>query len=152
MPKEDIHDITKFLEPFPREVKQTAVLLRHFVWDAYPQANELIYDNHNALAFGFAVTDKAGDVFCSIAVYGKHVNFGFNRGSEIADPEKKLSGNGSLYRYITLSNTKDLPKTYIKKLVREAYANALARLEGNKQVVKGLTITKSISPKKRSPV
>src|SRR5438132_7503373 len=104
MPKEEVNDLLKFLLPYPDKVKAAALWLRGFVWDLYPDTNELIYDNYNAVAFGWSPTDKAGDVFCSVAVYSAHVNFGFNRGSEIADPQKKLSGDARLYRYITVKD------------------------------------------------
>jgi hypothetical protein len=35
-------------------------------------------------------------------VFAKYVHFGFYWGSEIADPEKKLLGKGSQYRYIVI--------------------------------------------------
>ncbi len=152
MPKEDIKGPIKFLKAFPESVKALTFWLRDFVWNLYPQCNELIYDNYNALAVGFSPTAKAGDAFCSIAVFSNHINFGFNRGSEINDPDKILIGKGNLYRYITLTNEKELPKTYMKKLLKEAYANAIARLKDENQIVKGKTITKSISPVKRRPV
>jgi len=41
--------------------------LREFLWDLYPDCNELIYDNYNALAIGFAPSDKAEEAFCSLA-------------------------------------------------------------------------------------
>jgi hypothetical protein len=152
MSKKDTSDLLKFLTPFPPDVKEITLWLREFVWELYPECNELIYDNYNALAFGWSLTDKLADTFCSIAVYSKHVNFGFNRGSEITDPEKKLKGSGSLYRSITIKTKSDFPKEYIKKLLQEAYKHALARLKENKQVIKGATITKSISAKKRRVV
>jgi len=34
--------------------------LREFVWDLYPDSNELIYDNYNAVAFGWTPTEKMG--------------------------------------------------------------------------------------------
>ena len=151
MPKEDTTDLRKFLEPFPDNVKEITLWLREFIWDLYPDCNELVYDNYNALAIGFAPTDKAGDAFCSLAVYGKHTNFGFNRGSEIMDPDKILNGKGSLYRHITIKDKKNFPKAYIEKLLREAYANSIARVKGERQVLKGQTITKSISPVQRRP-
>ncbi|MGN6615687.1 MAG: DUF1801 domain-containing protein [Ilyomonas sp.] len=151
MPKEDIKDLIKFLKPFPDNVKEITLWLREFVWDLYPDCNELVYDNYNALAIGFAPTDKAGDAFCSLAVYSKHVNFGFNRGSEIADRNKILNGKGSLYRHITIKDKKDFPEDDIKKLLQEAYANSIARLKDERQIVKGQTITKSISPVQRRP-
>ena len=152
MPKEDIKGLTKFLEQFPAETKELALWLREFVWDQYPKTNELIYDNYNALAFGWSPTDKVGHTFCSIAVgrTGKHnVHFGFYWGSEIADPEKILLGNGNQYRYILVKSKEDFPKAYIKKLVKEAYANSLAKVKDKKQLMQGLTITKSISGAKR---
>ena len=151
MPIEDTKDLSKFLKPFPENVKEITLWLREFIWDLYPNCNELIYDNYNALAIAFAPTNKAGDAFCSIAVYSKHVNFGFNRGSEIADPDKILNGKGSLYRYITIKEKKDFPNSYIKKLLKDAYLNSLSRLKENRQTLKGQTITKSISPVQRRP-
>jgi|SRR4030095_1241955 len=146
-------DLVKFLKPFHEDIRHNTLWLRDFVWELYPKSNELIYDNYNALAFGFSPTDSAGDAFCSIAVYGSGVNFGFNRGSEITDPEKKLNGRGSLYRYIKVSDTKDFPQAYIKKLLKEAYINSMARLmlKGKKQTLTSLIITKSIAPVKRRP-
>ena len=68
MSKEQTKDLLKFLKPFSADINETALWLRDFVWDLYPQTNELIYDNYNALAFGWSPTDKVGHTFCSIAV------------------------------------------------------------------------------------
>jgi hypothetical protein len=152
MGKEHTKDLLKFLSSFPDAVKNNALWLREFVWDLYPQANELIYDNYNALAFGWSPTDKVGHTFCSIAVgrTSHNVHFGFYWGSQIADPEKLLLGQGNQYRYILVPDTKKFPKVYIKKLLRDAYANSLAKVKDPKQLIKGETITKSISPVKRA--
>ena len=145
-------DLLKFLKPFPNKNKELAMWLREFVWKQYPNCNELIYDNYNALAFGWSTSDRLSDTFCSVAVFGKeYVHFGFYWGNQIADPEKKLEGKGNHYRYIKVYNKKDFPKAYIKNLVKEAYANSLGKLKEGKQLIKGQTITKSISAKKRRP-
>lgn len=151
MPKETVTDLKKFLLPYPKLVQENALKLREFVWDLYPNCNELIYDNYNAVAFGWSTSDRQGDTFCSIAAMSKYVHFGFYWGNEIADPEKKLKGNGNQYRYIVVESINDFPKTYIKKLLKEAYANSLAKLKEGKQVLKGATIVKSISAKKKRP-
>jgi hypothetical protein len=152
MSKENVNDLVKFLLPFPDSVKAAALWLREFVWDLYPDTNELIYDNYNAVAFGWSLTDKAGDVFCSIAVYSKHVNFGFNRGSEIPDKQKVLLGDASLYRYIKVVDKDDFPEEYIKQLLEMAYENSISRMKPVKKVIKGETIVKMIAPVKRRPV
>lgn len=150
MSKEISADLQKFLEPFPDQVRRTAIWLRNFVWDLHPDSNELIYDNYNALAIGFGLSDRAGDVYCSIAIYSKYSNFGFLRGTEIADPKKILKGGGSLYRYITVNDIADFPTEDMKLLTADAYINALSRLKGG-QALKGEIITKFVSPKKRRP-
>jgi Domain of unknown function (DU1801) len=149
--KQDTNDLIKFLLPFPNHVKVAALALREFVWDLYPESNELIYDNYNAFALGWSLTDKAGDVFCGIAIYSEHVNFGFNRGSEIADPQNKLTGNGSLYRYIRIKDKDDFPEDYVRELILSAYKNAFLKLKPVKNTFKGQTIVKSISSAKRRP-
>src|ERR1700709_1316782 len=151
MGKEDLSDLLKFMLPYPDSVKAAALWLRDFVWDLYPETNELIYDNYNAVAFGWSLTDKVGDVFCSIAVASDHVNFGFNRGVDIADPDKILLGNGTQYRYIQVREKDDFPEEYIKQLLEAAYQNSLARMKPVKKVIKGETIVKSISPVKKRP-
>ena len=152
MSKEQKTDLLKFLSSYPEEKQQTALWLRDFVWDLYPQCNELIYDNYNALAFGWSPTDRVGHTFCSIAVgrTSYNVHFGFYWGSEIADPEKKLIGEGNQYRYLLVEDVKKFPKTYIKKLLQEAYANSLAKVKDKRQIRNGETIVKSISNKKRT--
>ena len=151
MGKETSKDLLLFLKPFPPGVRETALWLREWVWNLHPSANELIYDNYNALVIGFGISDKASDAVCSIAVYSEYVNFGFLRGTEIADPEKKLTGKGSLYRYITVKSKEDFPKIYMNKLLKEAWINSLLRLKEDRQIIKGTTLVKSIAVKKRRP-
>ncbi|HVW96206.1 MAG TPA: hypothetical protein VHA56_09585 [Mucilaginibacter sp.] len=151
MGKETVADLIKFMLPYPDPVKASALWLRDFVWDLYPDTNELIYDNYNALAFGWSPTDKAGDVFCSMALFSEHLNFGFNRGTDFDDPQRLLIGKGSLYRYFRVKDREDFPEGYVRQLLRSAYENALIRQKPQKKIFKGETIVKSISPIKRRP-
>ena len=151
MGKEQTKDILTFLKPFGNDITELVMWLREIVWDDYPQTNELIYDNYNALAFGWSPTEKVGHTFCSIAVgrTSKNIHFGFYWGSELSDPDKILLGQGCQYRYILVTDKSEFPKTSINKLVEEAYANSLAKVKDPKQIVQGQTIVKSISEKKR---
>ena len=151
MSKEQTKDLLAFLKPFGDDIIDLVMWLREFAWDLCPQTNELIYDNYNAVAFGWSPTDRVGHTFCSIAVgrSSKNVHFGFYWGSELSDPGKILLGEGNQYRYILVTDKNKFPKTYIKKLVKEAYANSLAKVKDEKQILNGQTIVKSISEKKR---
>jgi len=152
MSKEQIRDLVLFLQPFDKEIRETVFWLREFVWELYPKTNELIYDNYNAVAFGWSPTDRVGHTFCSIAIgrTSKNIHFGFYWGNEITDPQKMLLGEGNQYRYILVKDKNDFPKTYIKTLMKEAYANSLAKVKDKKQLMEGATIVKSISAKKRT--
>ena len=152
MSKDQTKDLLKFLKPFDADIIDLAMWLRDFAWDLCPQANELIYDNYNAVAFGWSPTEKVGHLICSIAVgrSSKNVHFGFYWGSELSDPDKILLGKGNQYRYILATDKKKFPKAYIKKLVKEAYANSLSKVKDPNQIVHQLTIVKSISAKKRA--
>jgi hypothetical protein len=151
MSKEQTKDLLVFLEPFGPEITELVLWLRGYVWDLYPQTNELIYDNYNALAFGWSQTSKVEHTFCSIAVgrSSKNIHFGFYWGSELSDDEHKLLGNGKQYRYILVKNKNEFPLQYITSLLNEAYINSLAKVKDQQQITQGLTITKSISPAKR---
>jgi hypothetical protein len=151
MSKEQTKDLLKFLKPFGDDITDLVMWLRDFAWDLCPKTNELIYDNYNAVAFGWSPTDKVGHTICSIAVgrSSKNVHFGFYWGNEILDPDKILLGQGNQYRYILVTDKKKFPKAYMKKLVHEAYANSLAKVKDPKQIMSGQTIVKSVSDKKR---
>src|SRR4051794_12292179 len=97
MAKKDVSDLLKFISPFSPETQDIVLWLRDFVWDLYPNTNELIYDNYNAVAFGWSPTDRVGHTFCSIAIgrTSNNIHFGFYWGAEIKDPEKKLLGEGN---------------------------------------------------------
>jgi hypothetical protein len=151
MSKEQTKELLKFLKPFGQDVIDKVMWLRDFAWELCPQANELIYDNYNAVAFGWSPTDKVSHTICSIAVgrSNKNIHFGFYWGNEITDPDRLLLGEGNQYRYILVPDIKSFPKTYIKKLINEAYANSLSKVKDKSQIIQGQTIVKSISEKKR---
>jgi Domain of unknown function (DU1801) len=151
MPLETIKDLKGFLTPYPKKGTDLIWELRKFVWELYPSSNELIYDNYNAVALGWSLSDKLSTTFCTIAAFANYIHFGFYYGNKIADPEKKLTGKGNQYRYIKLENGSDFPKPISKKLLKEAPANAMTGLKDGKQVLKGATIVKPVSAKKKRP-
>jgi hypothetical protein len=152
MAKKDTKDLAEFLEPFDDHIVEIAFWLRDFIWGLFPECNEMIYDNYNAVAVGWAPTLTLFDIFCSIAVYNnKNVHFGFYWGSKLADPQKLLIGKGKQYRYIRVETKDHFPAAYVKELLAEAHMNSLAGMKGDPSI-KGQTVVKSISPKKKRPV
>ncbi len=147
----DNKDLLKFLEAFPPESREIALWLRDFVWDHFPDCNELIYDNYNFLAFGWGPTDRMSDIFCSIAVGTRGVIFGFMWGVKLDDPEGLLQGSGKQFRSLRVPDTKTFPQSAVKRLLAQAYSISVSGLKGRSQTPRGQTIVKSISEKKRRP-
>lgn len=154
MAKEDTSELFPILEAASPEAQDIALWLRDFVWDRYPQCNELIYDNYNAIAIGWSPTEKMGHIFCSVAIYRTNngIHFGFYWGSQIPDPEHRLLGEGKQYRYIRVDSLVAFPEAYIEQLMRDAYEVSLNKIKDPKLLlVQGKTFVKSESGKKREP-
>jgi len=153
MAKADVDKLLPFLQTFPAKTQELVLWLRNFAWDACPYANELIYDNYNALAIGWSLTETATGSICSIAVYraGNNLHFGFYWGNLLTDPAKKLLGKGNQYRYVLVPSKDGFDKEYITQLIYQAHANSLTKIKNDKLVKEGLTIVKMSLDKKREP-
>jgi len=83
---------------------------------------ELLHDGHPT-----ACVDDAA--FGYVNAFKAHVNVGFFRGAEIADPENLLEGTGKLMRHVKLRPECDVDTTALTTLIKTAYADMKARLK-----------------------
>jgi hypothetical protein len=142
MAHQDTHLILPMLPRFPQHVQETIIWLRNFIWERYPESNELIYEKANAIAVGWGHTDKAGDIFVSFAAYTKHVNLGFHHGHLLQDPNGLLEGEGKQYRYFRMGIIADFPLEYMTQLMDASWMNAQAALKPKAKLTHGQTIVK----------
>jgi hypothetical protein len=111
-----------------------------------PTAIELVYDNYNALAIGFASSERMSDTIVSLAVYARGVNLYFMYGAALPDPHHLLLGSGNQGRFVRLESAALLDRHEIEDLL------AAAIKEGDTPLPRGgrgRVIIKSISPKQR---
>jgi hypothetical protein len=73
------------------------------------------------------VVDGAG--FAYVNAFKAHVNVGFFRGAEIADPEGLLEGDGRFMRHVKLRPDEDVDAKALRRLIHTAYADIRQRLE-----------------------
>ncbi len=109
-----------FIAPYDDKIQKLTLELRDFITNLVPEANELIWDNYNAVAIAYSKSEKLKDAFCHIAVYSKHVNFGFNRGAELTKTGVDLKGQGKLIRHISVKNFESFPKEDLEHMIWEA--------------------------------
>lgn len=83
---------------------------------------ELLHDGHPTAC----VSDAA---FGYVNAFTAHVNVGFFRGAEIADPERLLEGTGKFMCHVKLRPERNVDATALRKLIETAYADMKRRLE-----------------------
>lgn len=84
---------------------------------------ELLHDGHPTAC----VADAA---FGYVNAFTAHVNVGFFRGAELADPAQLLEGTGKYMRHVKLWPERDIDAMALTKLIDAAYADMNRRLQG----------------------
>jgi len=82
---------------------------------------ELLHDGHPTACVGDAA-------FGYVNAFKAHVNVGFFRGAEIADPEGLLEGTGKFMRHVKLRPGCNANATALRKLIDTAYTDMKGRL------------------------
>ncbi|MEM6261266.1 MAG: DUF1801 domain-containing protein [Bacteroidota bacterium] len=140
------------MSPYPPHVSELAFSLRKFVLQQAPRASELIYDAYNAVSLAYSLSDSLKDAFCHIAVYPNHVNFGFNRGTELLQDMVVLEGTGKLIRHLKVTNDQKFPRNEVTLLLAETVEISIRRNPNlAKSNIQPASIVKSISQNKRRP-
>lgn len=88
---------------------------------------ELLHDGHPTAC----VADAA---FGYVNSFKVHVNVGFFRGAEIADPASLLEGTGKFMRHVKLGPGREVDALALTQLIETAYADMKRRLDQDGQV------------------
>ena len=135
--------IARFDPPVARLARAVLARLRARM----PSANQLVYDNFNALAIGFCPTDRAYDSIFSVAVFARGVNLFFFNGPNLPDPQRLLKGNGNMVRHIRVDRVSLLDDPAVHALMELAIGEADPPLAPRGR---GCVIIKAVSKKRRS--
>lgn len=133
-------DFLRHLEEKDEDLIKLYLDLRAFVLDVHPKANELLYRTY-ALTSVYSITEKLGDGYIHIPIYAAHLNLGFNKGTQIKDPNKLLQGTGSLIRHIPITKASDYRNAKVKALVKASVDFAISDLDAPSKAF-GKTISK----------
>src|SRR5688572_6035460 len=83
---------------------------------------EVLHDGHPTACVGDAA-------FAYVNAFKAHVNVGFFRGAELADPVSLLEGSGKFMRHVKLSPGSVFDATALSQMVRVAYIDMKERVE-----------------------
>ncbi|MGA9342365.1 MAG: DUF1801 domain-containing protein [Rhodanobacteraceae bacterium] len=139
--------IGAFLGKYLPEIAMQLQSVREHLAGHFPRGFELIYDNYNALVFGFASSQRASDAIVSVAGYPKWVTLFFFQGTRLPDPTGILEGEGAQVRSIRLQPPARLLEPAVQDLIRAAKDAAGPTLEEAPPLT---TIIKSVSARQRA--
>jgi hypothetical protein len=91
--------------------------------DCGDDVRELLHDGHPTACVGDAA-------FAYVNVFTAHVNVGFFRGAELADPHRLLEGAGKFMRHVKLRPERDTDAAALATLIETAYRDMQARVKG----------------------
>jgi hypothetical protein len=83
---------------------------------------EVLHDGHPTACVGDAA-------FGYVNAFTAHVNVGFFRGAEIADPNGLLEGTGKFMRHVKLRPERDVDEARLQRLIETAHADMKERVE-----------------------
>jgi hypothetical protein len=139
--------LDEFLARFTPEVADTAKQALKKMRVRLPGAIELVYDNYNALAIGFAPTERASDAIFSIALYPRWASLFFlQNGTKLRDPKRLLQGGGNKARHIVLENVAILDDPAVIDLIGQEQELASKQIDPSQP---RRMIIKSIAAKQR---
>ena len=81
---------------------------------------ELLHDGHPTACVGDAA-------FGYVNAFTNHVNVGFFRGAELADPDGLMEGTGRFMRHVKLKPSVDVDEDALVRLIQTAYEDIRAR-------------------------
>jgi hypothetical protein len=149
MPKTDPgteEEIAGFLAKYTPEIVAFATDARKRMRKDIPGGVELVYDNYNALVFGYGPSERPSEAVLSLALMPQWVTLCFLKGAKLSDPKRLLKGSGSTVRNIRLIAPYDLDNSDVQGFIGAAIGAAVPSFPGGGAP---RTIVKSISAKQR---
>jgi len=116
MGKED--QIEEFLAQYDEQVFKLAVELRKIVLKNLEGITEQLDIPAKMIAYCYG--QKYSDLVCVILPSKKGLKLGFNKGSELPDPNKMLEGKGKVSRYVEIKSADIIKSVELKILIKEA--------------------------------
>jgi hypothetical protein len=121
--------IDSFLAKYTPEMEKLARAALVKMRKRLPNAIEFVYDNYNALVFGFGPNERPSDAIFSIAVFPDHAALCFLQGAQLADPHKRLRGSGNVARNVRVDNVEMLDDPQVIAMMEQALQRAKVRMD-----------------------
>lgn len=139
--------IASFLAKYDPRIAADARASRTRLRKMIPGGTEFVYDNYNALVFGFGPSERPSEAVLSLAIMPRWVTLCFLKGAKLRDPKKLLRGGGNIVRNIHLSSPRHLEDADVRDLIDQSIESARPAFTGKPG--KQQTVIRSISARQR---
>jgi hypothetical protein len=106
----------------PRQLRAIAERWFRVMRECGDDVRELLHDGHPTACLADAA-------FAYVNAFTAHVNVGFFRGAEIADPHGLLEGTGKFMRHVKLRPEREVDAAALTNLIETAYTDMKRRLK-----------------------
>jgi hypothetical protein len=116
----DNSQVAALISRYSPAVARQFRLARASIREYFPRGYELVFENYNALGFGYSLTDRGSGVVVSLVAYPRWVTLFFFHGIDLADPDGMLQGRGARIRSIRLEPFSLLHSSSVHDLILQA--------------------------------
>ena len=141
-------DLLDLLQPYERGIQELAIALRQLILEEMAPCCEYILEVYIVAIHYGPTQNMMKDGICYIGVMKDHINLGFMRGNELADPQRVLEGTGKQMRHIKIRNMSDLLRPAIRAYVQEACERAGYEVETGKERTVTTVVKRKSLPKR----
>ncbi len=117
--------IDRWLQQRPAELATIAQHWFALMRNCGEDVRELLHDGHPTACVGDAA-------FGYVNVFTAHVNVGFFRGAELADPNGLLQGTGTFMRHVKLGPAYRVDSLALAQMIAAAYSDMRVRLSADR--------------------
>lgn len=110
--------VEDILSGFDEKTVMIAQELRGYLLKTIKGVMEIPDNSAKLIGYGFGTGYK--DLICVIMLSKKGVKLGLNRGAELHDPKKLLTGSGKVHRYVEIKTIDEVKNPAVKDLINEA--------------------------------
>jgi hypothetical protein len=113
-------ELRALLAHFSRADQALIGTLRRSLRKRLPTAYEVVYEYSDSVVISFSPDERGYEGVLALRVSAKGVDLYFNRGKELPDPDKLLSGSAKLVRFVHIESASVLRRAAIARLMAEA--------------------------------
>lgn len=117
--------IDRWLAQQPEELGEIARHWFEVMRECGDDVRELLHDGHPTACVGDAA-------FAYVNVFAAHVNVGFFRGADLADPQGLLAGTGKAMRHVKLRPGEAAAPSALAYLIAAAHADMQERVDAER--------------------